>query len=124
MDGYKFIAEKIDSVPHLEALILFWNSRPVGWSMEDLASRLYVPVDRVSQIVTDLIRLQIARELQGSPVKFAYLQRSAEQDELMRQVDTIYRNDLVRVSTMIHEKASSPVREFARAFKFRKEPNA
>ena len=41
-DPYRFIHEHIDSVPHLEALILLWNSRPVGWTCDELASRLYV----------------------------------------------------------------------------------
>lgn len=123
MDPYKFIAENIDSVPHLEALILLWNSRPVGWTAEELSSRLYVQPDQVVQVMRDLSRLEIARESPGVPVKFAYFQSSAEGDELMRQIDIVYRRDLVRISTMIHSKTSSAVREFARAFRFRKESN-
>lgn len=121
MDPYKFIFENLDSVPHLEALVLLWNSRPVGWSAEDLASRLYVPRDQVDQVIRDLVRLQIAQEVQGSPVRYAYFSRSDEQNDLMRQIDDAYRRDLVRVSTMIHSKTSSGIREFARAFRFRKD---
>jgi hypothetical protein len=40
---------------------------------------------------------------------------------MMLQVDAAYRRDLVRISTMIHAKASSAVREFARAFRLKKE---
>jgi hypothetical protein len=36
VDVYEFFLDRIDSVPHLEAVILLWNSRPVGWSAEDL----------------------------------------------------------------------------------------
>lgn len=121
MDPYKFIFENIDSVPHLEAMILLWNSRPVGWTAEELASRLYVPRDQVDQVMRDLVRLQIAQESPGTPVRLSYLARSEEQNELMRQIDDAYRRDLVRVSTMIHSKASSGIREFARAFRFRKD---
>ena len=39
----------------------------------------------------------------------------------MREVDFAYRRDLVRISTLIHDKASSPIREFARAFRIRKD---
>jgi hypothetical protein len=120
-DPYEFILEKIDSVPHLEALILFWNSRPVGWTHEEMASRLYVSSEQVVEIVRDLIRLQIVQELSAAPAKFSYLSRSPEQDDLMRRIDEAYRRDLVRISTMVHSKASSPVREFARAFRLRKE---
>lgn len=29
--GHHFILEQIESVPHLEALLLAWNSRPQAW---------------------------------------------------------------------------------------------
>ncbi len=80
-DPYQFILENIDSVPHLEALILFWNSRPVGWTGEEMASRLYVKPEQVWVILRDLVRLQVAKELSTSPVKFAYFPRSEEQND-------------------------------------------
>ena len=121
MNALEYIAENIDSVPHLEALMLFWNSRPVGWTCDEMASRLYMPCERVNGLLRDLVRLQVIAESNTSPPKFSYDSRSKEQDEMMRQVDEIYRRDLVRVSTMLHEKASPAVRDFARAFRFRKE---
>lgn len=121
MDPFQYIQENIDSVPHLEALILLWNSRPVGWTAEELASRLYVPQEQVDAVIRDLVRLQIVREIPGTPVKYSYSPKSEEQDDLMREVDAAYRKDLVRISTMIHSKTSSAVREFARAFRFRRE---
>ena len=121
MDPYEFIQEQIDSVPHLEALILLWNSRPVGWTLDELSSRLYVPSERVEEVLRDLQRLEIVKEIPGPPSKYSYLPRSKEQDDLMHEIDVAYRRDLVRISTMIHEKASSPIREFARAFRIRKD---
>lgn len=120
-DAYEFIHENIDSVPHLESLILLWNSRPVGWSVEELASRLYIPPENVNTVLQDLVRLQVAQEIPGSPPRYSYIARSEEQNELMHQIDHAYRRDLVRISTMIHSKAASPIREFARAFRFKKD---
>jgi hypothetical protein len=121
LDPYEFIEQQIDSVPHLEALILLWNSRPVGWTPDELSSRLYLPPERAAEVLRDLLRLEIAQEIPGPPTKFSYLPRSKEQDDLMHEIDAAYRRDLVRISTMIHEKASSPIREFARAFRIRKD---
>lgn len=121
MDPYRFILENIDSIPHLEALMLLWNSRPVGWTQADLASRLYVSNDQVGHVIRDLVRLQLAQEQPGIPARFSYLARSAEQNELMQLVDNTYRRELVRISTMVHSKASSSVREFAKAFRFKKD---
>ncbi|KAA6455878.1 hypothetical protein DYQ86_26950 [Acidobacteria bacterium AB60] len=120
-DPYRFIEAHIDSVPHLEALILLWNSRPVGWTTEELVSRLYVPPEQVDSIVRDLARAELLRETASSPYKYAYHSRTPDQDEMMHHVDAAYRQDLVRISSAIHRKASSAVREFARAFRLRKE---
>jgi len=121
MNVYEFILENIDSVPHLEALVLLWNSRPVGWTPEELASRLYIPAEKVLNLLADLVRLQLIAKSTGSPAKFSYHPSSKDQDEMMRLVDSAYRRDLVRISTMIHSKASPSVREFARAFRIKKE---
>jgi hypothetical protein len=120
-DVYEYILEKIESVPHLEAIILLWNSRPVGWSAEELASRLYVPGERTAEILQDLIRQQLVQQTAGSPPRFSYLPRNEEQNEWMIRVDTAYRREIVRISTMLHSKASPSVREFARAFRFKKD---
>jgi DNA-binding MarR family transcriptional regulator len=121
MDAYDFILQYIDSVPHLEALMLLWNSRPVGWTSEDLATRLYIPSEKVGDLLRDLVRRRWITESHSSPARYSYFPGSEEQDEMMRQVDAAYRRDLVRISTMIHSKAPSAVREFARAFRFKKE---
>ncbi|WP_109488143.1 hypothetical protein [Occallatibacter savannae] len=121
IDVYEYILEKLDSVPHLEAIILLWNSRPVGWAADELASRLYVPTDRTSEILQDLIRQQFVQQTPGPPPRFSYLPRSEEQNEWMFRVDTAYRREIVRISTMLHAKASPSVREFARAFRFKKD---
>lgn len=72
-------------------------------------------------MLRDLQRLEIVKEIPGPPSKYSYSPRSKEQDDLMHEIDVAYRRDLVRISTMIHEKASSPIREFARAFRIRKD---
>ena len=120
-DVYEYILEKIDSVPHLEAVILLWNSRPVGWTAEELASRLYVPTERSNEILQDLVRQQLVQQSTASPPRFSYLPRNEEQNEWMFRVDTAYRREIVRISTMLHSKASPSVREFARAFRFKKD---
>ena len=121
VDVYEFVLENIDSVPHLEALILLWNSRPVWWTTEELASRLYVEHKQVEELLRDLVRMQLISESEANPPKYSYLANSEEQNELLQSLDSAYRKDLVRISTMIHSKTSSGVREFARAFRLRQE---
>jgi hypothetical protein len=116
-----FILANIDSVPHLETLMLLWAKRPQSCTGEELASRLYISVERALSLLRDLSRLQLVAASQTNPVTYRYFSPSAAQDNLMCRLDEAYRHELVRISTMIHLKASSPVREFARAFQLKKE---
>ena len=117
----QFILNRIESAPHLEALLLVWRNRPETWAIEELAQRLYVKPEVVKSIVEGLVREQLLVALPGSPELYGYASKSAQQDRLIRSVDETYRRELVRVSNLIHSKPSAAVREFARAFRFTKE---
>ena len=53
---YTFVLDQIETVPHLEALLLPWNSRPQPWTVENLAKRLYVSTEIVEVLLDDLVR--------------------------------------------------------------------
>lgn len=120
-DVYGFILEHIDTVPQLEALVLLWSTRPRGWTCEELGARLYVAPEKVGDLLRDLVRKWLVSESAQAPKRYSYLPKSNEQDEMLGRVQEAYKHDLVRISTMIHAKASSAVREFARAFRFKKD---
>jgi hypothetical protein len=117
----RFIFEKIDSVPHLEALLLLWDTRPKIWSTEELAHRLYVERNVAMALLLDLIRHGLILQIPGLPEQSFYESISPESDRLVAAVCDKYRKEIVAVSTMIHRKASSAVRDFADAFRFTKE---
>jgi len=117
----QFILEEIDSVPHLEALLLLWNSRPAVWTTEELAKRLYVDTGVGRVLVEDLARKRLIAPVPGVPEQYRYQSLSEEKDLLIGRLDLIYRREVVRISNMIHSKPSSAVRDFARAFRFTKE---
>jgi hypothetical protein len=120
-DAYQFIFDQIDSVPHLEALLLLWNSRPQPWTIENLSRRLYVPEETVRSLLEDLARRSLITLVPGPSEGYSYASISPERDQLIATVDATYRREVVRISTMIHSKPSSSVREFARAFRLTKE---
>jgi DNA-binding MarR family transcriptional regulator len=120
-DVYRFIQEQIESVPHLEALLLLWNSRPQPWTVENLAKRLYVSSEFVTALLQDLKRRELIESDAGPPEGYRYYSRTVEQDKLIDALDSTYRREVVRISTMIHSRASAPVRDFARAFRFTRE---
>ena len=120
-DVLRFIFERIQSVPHLEALLLIWNSRPQPWSANDLAKRLYVERSVALALLQDLTLQNLIVSDPGSPEQYFCESRSDESDKLIVAVQAKYRAEIVGVSTMIHRKASSAVRDFADAFRFTKE---
>lgn len=117
----RFIAEEIDSVPELEALLLLWQQRPTPWKADDLANRLYIESDLTRAILLDLKRKQLISGVVGDPDSYRYDSDSEERNLLIGRTEELYRRQIVRISTLIHSKPSSAVRDFARAFRFTKE---
>ena len=118
---YRFILNQIDSVPQMEALVLVWESRPKKWEESEIAERLYVGTDTVRNIMQELVRRHLLAADAQSARQYFYESKPEDLDGLIEAVATTYRHDLVRVSTFIHTKTSSAVRDFANAFKFTKE---
>lgn len=114
---YEFIFREIDSVPHLEALLQLWHSRPRTWSEPEMAERLFVNSAGARSILADLVRRGLVTASQEEPNAYSY-SSSPENDRMVEALAQAHRTDLIRISTAIHSKASSGVREFARAFQF------
>jgi DNA-binding MarR family transcriptional regulator len=116
-----FVQEYIDTVPELEALLLLWQHRPNSWKAEELAQRLYIPLEETTAVLLDLKRKQLISVSPNEADSFRYNLDSPERNDLIRRTEELYRRQVVRISTMIHSKPSSAVRDFARAFRFTKE---
>lgn len=115
----QFIREEIDTVPHLEALLLLRSSSPKCWAAEDMAAALYVQPNTARDVLHGLVRRQLAAAVAGSAESFCY--RAEARDALVGQVELAYKRNLVQISRMIHSKAAPAIREFAQAFRFTKD---
>jgi hypothetical protein len=116
-----FIVGQIDSVPHLEALLLLFNSRPKAWSIEMMANSLYVRSDVAARILDSLLQRNLIAVDSHRPDVFFYASEDDYQNRLVEVVDAVYRKEVVRVSSLIHSKGSAGVRDFARAFRIKKD---
>jgi DNA-binding MarR family transcriptional regulator len=117
----QFILQEIDTVPHLEALLLLWNSRPKEWTVQAMAGALYVAPETAHSILQRLERRGLLAASHGSPESYRYESVSGKQDSLIEAVEAAYRKDLIRISRMIHAAARPAVRDFAEAFRFKKD---
>jgi hypothetical protein len=114
-----FILAEIDTVPHLEALLLFWTTRPRLWSVQEIAATLYIEPAAAEALLEALRRRSFIAPSAGAVECFGYSSLSGEHDRLMAALEIAYKRDLIRISRMIHSKAPTSVKEFARAFRFK-----
>jgi hypothetical protein len=117
----RFIVDEIDSVPHLEALLLLWRHAPHPCSAAQIAEQLYIAHGQGAAIAEDLHRRGLIARDPGNSAGFFYDMRSEDRNRLMEAVDATYRRELIRISGIIHSKPSPGVRAFADAFRFRKD---
>lgn len=118
-DVLHFLESRIDSVPHLESLLLFWQSQRASWGEADIAARVYVSVERGRGIIGDLARHGFITQVEGQPGRFVY-DPAWDESRMMERLAELYRRHVVLVASLIHEKtASGAVRDFARAFKLK-----
>ena len=119
----RFLDQYIDTVPHLEALLLLWHSAGSrAWSVEQLAARIYVAPPTAEGILEDLLRHGMVRA-HGNPgdaaIFYALDPDWDAQRQILGRVAHVYSRQLRRVATLIHSKGPRSVRNFARAFKLK-----
>ncbi len=114
-----FVFENIDTVPHLEALLLIWQNASESWTADRLAARIYVVPQQAGGILEDLYKRGFVSIEDGPSYRFAR-EWDAER-QLMPRLAKTYSRNLIGITRMIHSKGSASVREFARAFQIKKE---
>jgi len=117
----RFLVDEIDTVPQLEALLLIWNRRPKTWYCSEISKSLYISQDLARDVIRHLEQHHLLVKLESQVDSYALRTDSQELEWMLAGVDDLYRRELVRISNLIHEKASRAVRDFASAFRFKKE---
>jgi hypothetical protein len=115
----RLILDAIDSVAELEALLLLRDTGGQSWTPDAASARLYV-----SRIVAaySLGALADRGLLQETADGFVYQPVSPALAEDVAALAAAYSQNLIAVTQLIHAKPGPSVQDFARAFRFRKEP--
>ena len=117
----QFLLEKIDSVPHLEALLLIWGQTTLIWNEETLSQALYVERHTGKKIAQDLLRNGWIQRQPENNDNFVFDARWDPDHAFMQKLSSTYRKQLIRVTTLIHSNVSAAVRDFAKAFELKKD---
>jgi len=113
-----FILRHIDSVAQWEALLLLRANSRESWDVNKIAGRLYISEKEVAGLLTQLCQDGLLTINDGL---YRYECASAEQRDIVDRLAAIYSRHLIPVTNLIHSKPRR-IREFAEAFKFRKDP--
>lgn len=116
----KFIAEKIDTVAELETLLILSDDENRLWSAQEIAGRLYTQPANAIRVLESLSRRELIAA-EGTPSQFRFRPAHGDDRKAFAEVAEAYRRNLVAITTFIHSKASTSVKEFARAFDLKKD---
>lgn len=113
----RLIVERLDTIPELEAVLLFREDASRTWTADQAGRRLYVSTTVAAHILEQL-------DERGFVVRAGDAYRyGPDTAELARAVDELavtYARQLVAVTHLVHAKASPGVRQFADAFRLRR----
>jgi hypothetical protein len=116
-DVREFILRYIESIAELEALLLLRREAHVLWHEQSLGQRLYIPEQAAGEILGRLAAIGFLSRTDG---KHQYRPRTDELRDTVDRLAAIYAIQLIPVTNLIHSKPSR-IREFADAFKLRKD---
>lgn len=102
-DVVRFIEQHIPSVPHLEALLLMWESTPRAWAERELAARIYVSQDTARRILREFESAGLVVLQQSSTANFIY-NHSTERGSVVAELAQAYRRQLSRIASLIHRR--------------------
>jgi hypothetical protein len=115
----QFIAQHVESLAQLEALLILRQDSQKDWRSPELAQRLYITPDMCEAILADLDRQGFAKRLPEGG--YRYHPSSADFDGMLASLADVYQQRRVAVITEIYSKPVNKVQTFADAFRLRRE---
>jgi hypothetical protein len=112
-----FLARHIDSISHLEALLLLRSASDAAWDAHATAQRLYVGAQEASEVLAHLAAHGL---LSGDASGYRFDPASPDLREMADLLAEHYKHHLIPITNLIHAKPRR-IRQFADAFKLKKE---
>ena len=120
-DIQRFILRSIESVPHLEAILLLRGNPSTEWDAKMMAQRLYISEARAGELLSDLCSSGFAKVQKVTETLYHYSPITPELGEVVNRLSDIYSENLIEVTNLIHSKTGKQAQKFGDAFKWQKE---
>jgi DNA-binding MarR family transcriptional regulator len=120
-DVRQFILRFIESVAHLEGLLLLRSDPQTAWTVDQVAGRLYIDKAQAAGVLAYLSANGFLNTT-GSPVPaYSYRPASRELAQTVDRVAEYYSKYLIPVTNLIHSRPKPKIQQFADAFRLRKD---
>ena len=118
----QFVVDHLDTIPHLEALLLIWQNQDTRWTADLLAGRIYVSHPVARNVLSDLYRRGALSSEGGFDPIYLFRGSWDSERQMLPRLAELYRRQLVQITKLIHSRSSLSAREFARAFQIKNDP--
>lgn len=115
----RFILTSVDSVPHLEAVLLMRYDQGMNWDAKIIAQKLYISPKKAQEILDELCASNFIKR--DTPSTYCYEPNSFELKNILDDVADIYAKNLIEVTKLIHSKTDKQAQQFGDAFKWQTE---
>jgi hypothetical protein len=117
----QFLAQQIESLAELEALLFIRAEPERHWNCEDMSRLLYITADMCAGLLAELERRGFVRPVPDAEGTYQFHPASPEIDRLLGELAALYQERRVAVSTQIYSRPVKKVQTFADAFRLRRE---
>ena len=114
----RFILRSIDSVPHLEAILLLHREPETEWDAKMIAQALFIHEKKAAEILNDLYNSGFTVNKYKDIPTYYYQPNSQELEEIIVQLEGIYKHNLIKVTNLIHSKINKQAQIFGDSFKW------
>lgn len=119
LDVKLFLTELIDSVSHLEVLLMLFNNKDREYTAAEVAKLMRSNDHSAHNQLNQLASKGLLAEVQEH--KFKYWPATPDLDDKVKKISDLYTHMPVAVVTCIYEKPKDILKGFADAFKFKKD---
>ena len=118
-DLRRFILTSIQSVPFVEATLLFMGQAGLALDAPTVARRPYVSETTARELTAALLAAGIVEPADGTAWRFA--PQTKDLQRMLHLLAAYYSSHLIEITDLIHSTGARKAQRFADAFKLRRE---
>jgi hypothetical protein len=117
-DVAQLIWQHINSIEHLEVLLLLFRNPQKAWTADDVSKELYTTPESAARWLSELHSSRLV--VLDDTINRCYRFDAGVNDVAVSNLAAAYKERRVRIINMIISKPLDQIRSFADAFKFKK----